>query len=72
MYKLSMIYTHLARYIQDWHYWRRMHNPLENSLDTPICPEIPSPVSGPLLLTWNPSFACGAIPVHSGPRLLAY
>ncbi len=35
----------------------------------PPLPEEPSPVSGSLLLTWNPSFACGATPVHSGPRL---
>jgi hypothetical protein len=33
-------------------------------------PEEPSPVPESLLLTWNPSFACGATPVHSGPRLL--
>ncbi len=72
MYKLSMIYSHLARYIQDWHHWRCMHNPLDNPLDTPFCLEIPSPVPEPLLLTWNPSFACGAIPIHTGPRLLAY
>ncbi len=36
----------------------------------PLLPEEPSPVPESLLLTWNPSFACGAIPVHSGPRLL--
>jgi hypothetical protein len=36
----------------------------------PLLPEEPSPVPESLLLTWNPFFACGAIPVHSGPRLL--
>ncbi len=46
--------------------------PLDNSpwyspwylpLITPLVPE-------PLSLTWNPSFLCGAILVHPGPRLL--
>ncbi len=30
----------------------------------------PSLVLKSLSLTWSPSFVCGAIPVHSGPRLL--
>jgi hypothetical protein len=43
-------------------------SPLDNSswqlpLITPLVPE-------PLSLTWNPSFLCGAILVHPGPRLL--
>ncbi len=46
--------------------------PLIIPLVLPLCLESPSPVPDSLLLTWNPSFACGAIPVHSGPRLLAY
>jgi hypothetical protein len=44
--------------------------PLLIPLVIPLCLESPSPVHEPLLLTWNPSFAHGAIPVHSGPRLL--
>jgi hypothetical protein len=46
--------------------------PLVAPLVIPLCLENPSPVPEPLLLTWNPSFACGGIPVHSGPRLLVY
>ncbi len=38
----------------------------------PFCLENPSPAPDPRLLTRNPSFACGAIPVHPGPRLLVY
>ncbi len=36
----------------------------------PPLPRESLPVPESLLLTWNPSFACGATPVHSGPRLL--
>jgi hypothetical protein len=46
--------------------------PLVIPLIIPLCLESPSPVPESLLLTWNPSFACGAIPFHSGPRLLVY
>jgi hypothetical protein len=46
--------------VDDISIWR---NPLTNSLITPLVPES-------LLLTWNPSFLCGAILVHPGPRLL--
>jgi hypothetical protein len=41
-------------------------------LVNPLCLENPSPVPDSLLLTWNPSLACCAIPVHPGPRLLVY
>ncbi len=61
--------------IYGWHYiggtW---HSPLGNPLDNPPLPGKPIPCSWipSTVLTWNPSFACGAIPVHSGPRLLVY
>ncbi len=69
----------LARHTHDWHDMYRLalyrgtwHNPLGNPLDNPPLPGSPSPVPESLLLTWNPSFACGAIPIHSGPRLFLY
>ncbi len=39
-------------------------------LVVPLYLENPSPVPDPLLLTWNPFFACGAIPVHPVPGCL--
>jgi hypothetical protein len=74
---ISTICTRLILCRSTW------HNPFDNplaiplitlydSLDNPPLPEDPFPVPESLLLTWNPSFACGAIPVHSVPRLLVY
>ncbi len=64
----STIYTGLTLYKSTWHH--SLNNPLITPLIIPLLPEEPSSFPEFLLLIWNPSFACGAIPVHSGPRLL--
>ncbi len=62
MYRVDIILEHMAQ--SPWY-------PLDDSpWWFPLWPENPSPVPESLLLTWNPSSACGATPVHSGPRLL--
>ncbi len=58
----SMICTGLTLY------WSTWHNPLDILLTIPL--DNPPLPGRSLLLTWNPSFVCGATPVHSGPRLL--
>jgi hypothetical protein len=43
-------------------------NPLTSPLDNSPLAWQTLPCTQVLSLTWNPSFVCGAIPVHSGPR----
>ncbi len=74
IYKIPNI-PNITRYIQSWQHMRAhgtvpLITPWRNPLIIPPLPEEPSLVPKSLSLTWNPSFACGATPVHSGPRLL--
>jgi hypothetical protein len=65
IYKVDNIWEHMAQTPQ------RIPSiiPLDNLDNSPFAWwTLPVPES--LLLTWNHSFACGATPVHSGPRLL--